>query len=523
MKIANLKYCCLLAFTMFSSYLFAQLPEDALRLSWTVPSGTAREQAIGGAMGSLGGEISSLFVNPAGLATYRTNEFVLSPGFRFSKNNTSYRGTNASGNFVNNFNVGTSGAVVSFTDDEDGSNNVVGIAVNQTTSFKNNLFYTGQNDYSSYADQFAEEYTNSGLSINDAINSSSVSYGTRMALYTYLIDTATVNGTNQIISLPGKAGLLNQQNNIYSRGSITEVALGYGGNLPRNKKWHFGITLGIPIVYYTRAQTFTETDATGNTNNDFASSVYTENYTSKGVGFNLKAGAIFNPTPAWHIGLAVHSPTTYILNDNISSSMTTNTENYAHEVSVTSSQLDDGAGFAANKIKYDFASPWKFLASGSYIFGGEEQDVKNQKGFITADVEYVTNRTMKFSPDVDENGNSSLPDGYFSAVNTAIKSIYKNSFNLRLGGELKFDILAARLGFAYYTSPYKQSDLTANRMYLSGGIGYRNKGVFIDLTYVRGFSKDVYFPYRLTDKANTFATVKQSDGTILVTVGFKFL
>ena len=36
----------------------AQVPEDAIRASWYAPFGTARHQAIGGAMGSLGGEIS---------------------------------------------------------------------------------------------------------------------------------------------------------------------------------------------------------------------------------------------------------------------------------------------------------------------------------------------------------------------------------------------------------------------------------------------------------------------------------
>ncbi|HEY4874198.1 MAG TPA: aromatic hydrocarbon degradation protein, partial [Puia sp.] len=78
-------------------------------------------------------------------------------------------------------------------------------------------------------------------------------------------------------------------------------------------------------------------------------------------------------------------------------------------------------------------------------------------------------------------------------------------------------------GFAYSTNPYKQPGIKANQMYISGGAGYRNKGMFIDLTYVQGFSQDVNFPYRLSDKANTFATIKQFNGTILVTVGFKFL
>ena len=38
----------------YSATLLAQEPADALRFAWTVPGGTARQQAIGGAMGSLG-------------------------------------------------------------------------------------------------------------------------------------------------------------------------------------------------------------------------------------------------------------------------------------------------------------------------------------------------------------------------------------------------------------------------------------------------------------------------------------
>ncbi|HVM89928.1 MAG TPA: hypothetical protein VMT76_17200, partial [Puia sp.] len=87
-------------FIFVSLKLSAQLPEDALRASWTTPSGTARQQAIGGAMGSLGGEISATFVNPAGLGFYKTNEIVLSPGFRFLSDKSHYRGTDASGNAI---------------------------------------------------------------------------------------------------------------------------------------------------------------------------------------------------------------------------------------------------------------------------------------------------------------------------------------------------------------------------------------------------------------------------------------
>jgi hypothetical protein len=79
-----------------------------------------------------------------------------------------------------------------------------------------------------------------------------------------------------------------------------------------------------------------------------------------------------------------------------------------------------------------------------------------------------------------------------------------------------------RLGFAMFGNPYKESELKARRMNLSGGLGYRNKGVFVDLTYVHSLNKDVNFPYRLSDRENTFAEINDSNGNLLLTVGFKF-
>jgi len=515
-----MKYFLSLFCIILSLQLSAQVPEDALRLSWTAPSGTARQQAIGGAMGSLGGDISATFVNPAGLGFYKTSEIVLSPGFRFQKDKSSYRGTDATGNSANNFNIGASGFVFGLPSHDDKSL-AISIAVNRSANFGGNTSYNGQNNYSSFSEQYAEEYAGSGLSINDAINSQQLSYGTRMALYTYLVDTATIGGVTQVIGQPQKVldaqGILNQVNNIKTSGGITEIALGIAQN--NHDKWFIGVSIGVPIVHYTRNLSFTETDASGNTNNDFASSTYKETYSSKGAGVNAKLGAIFKPDNAWRLGLAVHTPTFYVLKDNVSASMVTNTENYAPIGSITSNELDQGS---SGNVKYELSSPWKLIASGSYIFGGGVEDIKKQKGFITADVEYVTTKSPRFGSPKDENGVAIYDAGYFDAVNNVVKSYYKNNFNFRLGGELKFNTLAVRAGIAYSTSPYKESDLKANRIFISGGLGYRNKGLFADLTYVEGFTKDVNFPYRLSDKSNTYAVVKQSTGTMVLTVGFKF-
>lgn len=70
-------------FILLSSYLFGQVPEDVLKYSWQPTNGTARINAVGGAMGSLGGDISANLVNPAGLGFFKTREIVLSPGYSF--------------------------------------------------------------------------------------------------------------------------------------------------------------------------------------------------------------------------------------------------------------------------------------------------------------------------------------------------------------------------------------------------------------------------------------------------------
>ena len=70
---------------------FAQVPEDALRYSWYPQNGTARTLAIGGVMGSLGGDITSSFVNPAGLGFYKTRELVFTPGIFLNKQKAAYR------------------------------------------------------------------------------------------------------------------------------------------------------------------------------------------------------------------------------------------------------------------------------------------------------------------------------------------------------------------------------------------------------------------------------------------------
>jgi hypothetical protein len=204
------------------------------------------------------------------------------------------------------------------------------------------------------------------------------------------------------------------------------------------------------------------------------------------------------------------------LKDKRTTNLLANTENYEgqHEASSLIFTNDQ-----PGESKYSMATPWKALISASYVLRSIE-DVKKQKGFITADIEYVGHQGSNFysaneAPTQEEKN-------YYKALNDVIGEQYKGSFNFRLGGELKFNTLMGRLGFAYYSDPYRDEELNASRTLISGGIGYRHKGFFIDLTYVYSINKDVHFPYRLEDRANTYASINDQAGNIIASVGFKF-
>jgi hypothetical protein len=500
---------------LISIQVFGQVPEEALRLSWRPQQGTARNQAIGGAMASLGGDATANIVNPAGLAFFKTSDFVLTPGWQMLTDKTKFRGTNFKGSQEGKFIYGTSGWV--FGGFGYKSRNSFAITVTRVADFNQSLGYNGNNDYSSFAEPLADEFAGSGLTIDQALNSPSISIPTKMALYTYLVDTATIGGSKQVIARSENTALLHQEHLSETSGGITEITLGIGHEL--NKKFMIGGSIGIPIVNVDRNTYFRETDASGNTDNDFAFMAYRENFTMKGAGFNFRIGAIYRPKEYIRFGLALHSPDILMVTEKFNSGMAADLEklfapNTGYD-SVGSSVLT-GSGTIENK--YTIYTPGKIILSGAYVFR-EVEDIRKQKGFITADIEYVNYKWMRFGSSQEEN---SQTKEFYKPYNDAIDAINKTAFNVRVGGELKFRIVMARLGFAYYGNPYKDKQLKASKMNLSGGLGYRHKGIFVDLTYVYRINKDVNFPYRVNaPRANTFANIKENGGNVMLTVGFK--
>ncbi len=509
MKQFLLSIFCLISFAAFS-----QLPDDALRTAWFTQNGTGRNMATGGVMGSLGGDITANHVNPAGIGLFKTNEFVISPGFAMNNNKFRYRGSDTS-NSKSNFNYGATGVILAsaYNPQNKWTSSAFAISINELANYNNHVQFKGFNNFSSFTEQYLEELIKDRADTNAAL--SNYIFGSSLAFRTFLIDTVrgpggSVAGYQSLV--PISSGV-NQSYDAVTRGGYHEIALGLAGNMA--DKMYVGGSVTIPVIRYQRDITYSETDATNNPNNQFKSFEYKENFSSTGIGIGAKLGMIYKPVEYWRIGFAVHTPQFIAFTDEISSSITANTETYAGIRTATSNQLNSGN---PGKRKYDMITPWRAIVSASYVFR-EISDTRRQRAFLSADVEYVNYRGARFS--AADKTDDALKD-YYNTLNSVIKDTYKGNINLRLGGELKLHTIMFRLGGAYYGSPYADANIKADRIIASGGIGYRDHGIFIDLTYSHSFNKDAQFAYHLNDKPNTFAEQGGNRGVAMMTFGFKF-
>ena len=154
-------------------------------------------------------------------------------------------------------------------------------------------------------------------------------------------------------------------------------------------------------------------------------------------------------------------------------------------------------------FNYTQTTPYKAIASATVLF--------QQYGFLTADVEFVDYSSMKYN----------FGQGYENEsndINTVLKNTYKSTVNCRVGAEAKLQDFALRAGVSYYGSPYKNQTVDASTLRISGGVGYRTKNWFLDVSYIYGTQTYQQMPYVL-DRANAnvqAADIKNTTGNVAV-------
>ena len=170
---------------------FAQDLTDALRYSNYKISGTARSAAMGNAFGALGGDFTSLSINPAGIAVYRTGEFTFTPSFGKTSIDGTYLGTKSTDSKYN-LGVDNIGYVSTIPTGSNSESGVVsfsfGLGFNKLGSFSMNSLAEGANSNNSILTYFSDNMNADYYNIVGKEDATLDPYYEKLAWDTYLVN-----------------------------------------------------------------------------------------------------------------------------------------------------------------------------------------------------------------------------------------------------------------------------------------------------------------------------------------------
>lgn len=485
--------------TVSASY--SQEVSDALRYSQDNLTGTARFRAMSGAFGAVGGDLSSLSVNPAGSAIFNTNQVGVSFSNQNVKNNSNYFGTTTSDK-ENSFILNQAGGVFVFKDrnPNNGWNKIaIGATYENTNNFKNSVFSAGTNPTNSI-DGYFLAYAN-GIPLGDIskIAFEDLTYREQQAFFGYdgfVINPVANNDNNtQYTSNVPAGGNYYQENEIYTSGYNSKASFNISTSY--KDRIFIGANLNVHVTDYRRTSSFYESNNNPLVPNETISNLRFNNelYTY-GNGFSFQLGAIGKVTKSLRLGLAYESNTWYELYDEVTQSLFTTTETSAGD------SFDNRVNPNVVNVyeSYTLQTPDKWTLSAAYVFG--------KSGLISIDYSTKNYGNSKFKP---------TNDAGFRGVNSDISNDLKRNDELRIGAEYKINQLSLRGGYRFEGSPYENRRTIEDLNSFSGGLGYNFGGTKLDLaySYAHRKSNQGFFGTGFTDGANINSKLNNVTLTLL--------
>lgn len=476
--------------------------ESALIFSRTIPGGSARMQAIGGAQVSLGGDYSSASSNPAGLGMYNRNEFAITPAFNMAGSSADYLGGKTS---ADQSNLYLPGIAMSFHNDFGQTKGLLGgtftVSFNRLNDFNRNIQYAGVNPNNSITNYFIEQ-ANGATADQFSSGGNMFNTPTELAWDNYVIGDMTVldpNGDPKQYFTDAK-GNPSQAETIKTNGAQNQWSLSYGVNV--NDRFFIGAGLGLTSLRYKSKKTYTEAYPQGAL---FDLSLE-ENLQTKGSGINGTIGAIYRPIDIVQFGFSYTTPTHYGLSDTYTATMSTNWDNFQYDPSTVLNH--ESASTDALTANYTLNTPGK-ISLGATAFVGKS-------GFISADIEKINYTGAKYKSGLDAID--------FSGDNKEIRSLYQSVYNLRVGGEFRLKSFRFRGGYSYMPDPYttQQNGVSQSIQSISGGVGYRTKSYFVDLAVIHRQGQSSYRPYTINSVTSPVVSNSLSGTSVMVTLGFPF-
>lgn len=521
------KYIFLLALGFTASVAQSQEISDAMHYAQDNLNGTARFRAMGGAFGALGGDLSSINVNPAGSAVFTNNQMTLTLSNFDTKNKSNYFGSTTSEK-NNSFDLNQAGAVFVFNNKNPNSNwKKISLGVNYENikNFDNGFFSAGTNPNNSIGDYFLsyannsnngapvpQEFvnTNPGESISDLYSFLGSNlpnnqypnlngFAAQQAFLGYqgfIIDVVDeTNNNSPYTSNVPSGGNYYQENSVYSTGYNGKLS--FNAATSYNDKLYIGLNLNSHFTDFHKSSTFFEENNAPLTSDYTVTRLSFENdlYTY-GTGFSFQLGAIAKVSDEIRLGLAYESSTWYKLNDELSQRL----------IAVSSATNADDTNDVVNPQivniyePYKLQTPSKLTGSFAYVFG--------KSGLISVDYAIKDYSNTKFKPENDP---------YFNDLNADMNSILDTTGELRIGAEYKIEALSLRAGYRYEQSPYKNGVTIGDLTGYSAGLGYSFGSTKVDLaySYAKRNSQQAFFNQGFTDGASIEAINNNVSVTLL--------
>ncbi len=411
--------------------------------------GTARFNAMSGAFGALGGDLSSVAVNPAGAVVSLNGKMSLS----LDNSSTASQPTFLSKKDIDfnnsNFNLSNAGGVLLFN------------------SYGKNVQWN----------RFALSFNHQ---IKHDFNSGFALKGGAERIKPYFIQNPKENIDYNI-----------PFSQIYDRattGQSTRFNLTFSA--VKNNQLYLGASLNFHSFNFGEVAKLEEENANDQKDRHLnAFNVQESNY--KGDGLSLSVGAIYR-LKNLRLGLALETPTWYdeivdesnIFKQNYSNS----NKEYIYDGFTAIDTFDypsngNNKGFdTANDfelISYSFKTPARFTASMAYIFA--------KSGLISIDYSFRNYNGIRYGNEVD-----------FKSVNRDFSEFFVNTNEVNLGTEWRIKKWSLRGGYHYKQNPntfLKNSDIQG----FSLGFGYNFGFANLDVSYYQDKHTDYFHIYSNND------------------------
>lgn len=455
----------------FCAIASAQNINEALRYSSENLQGTARFQSMGGAFGALGGDLSSLNINPAGSAVFNNSMFTISGSSYNTTNDVNYFGRGTSTN-SDNLDLNQIGGAFVFRNTDSNSDwqkfslafnyDVVNnfdneyVAVGNSTQGIDNYFLNNAQGV-----PFGSILIQEGEFIEEAYLDIGANQGFReqqsfLGYYGGILDPAVDADENTDYISNASYSSVNQDFLRRTSGYNSKFTLNMASQY--REDIYMGASLNFHNILYTKYDQFTESGY--DPSSEIQNTTFDSFLSTEGSGFSFSLGAIAKLNDYLRLGGSYQSPTWYRLNDDFSQR-------------INSDLADSDINFIDFNIvnlfeTYRVKTPSKLTGSLAMVFA--------KNGLLSFDYGYQDLSRTELRPSNDPS---------FQTVNNQISNELGAVSTFRLGGEYRINQISLRAGYRYEQSPYENGITIGDLNAVSGGIGYNFGGSRLDFALSR--------------------------------------